>query len=224
MDLGSEETFFRPQWLDVEQPEEVFNVRGVAAGKNISKCSARLRTVGTTERSSFVLKTKNCQHTVYGGSALLAKGRTLDMEVIVSGSKKRHHLRSRPSQANLNHGAAGFGGHFTMASLPAPRRYSPVLKESPASNSPRYSPVAEYVSQVDRDMTVQPYESEADREARRKVEEEKRRREEEAKGANDKFRALEVSRSRADREGSLSAESGQSSVRERRWNNISVGI
>lgn len=42
-------------------------------------------------------------------------------------------------------------------------------------------------------MTVKPYESEADREARRKAEEEKRRREEEAKGSNDKFRALDVS-------------------------------
>ncbi|CAN0544882.1 unnamed protein product, partial [Ectocarpus sp. 8 AP-2014] len=27
VDLGSDETFFRPKWLDVEQPEEVFNVR-----------------------------------------------------------------------------------------------------------------------------------------------------------------------------------------------------
>lgn len=44
-------------------------------------------------------------------------------------------------------------------------------------------------------MTVKPYESEADREARRKAEEEKRRREEEAKGSNHKFRALDVSRS-----------------------------
>lgn len=43
-------------------------------------------------------------------------------------------------------------------------------------------------------MTVKPYESEADREARRKAEEEKQRREEEAKGSNDKFRALDVSR------------------------------
>lgn len=42
-------------------------------------------------------------------------------------------------------------------------------------------------------MTVKPYESEADREARRKAEEEKRRREEEAKGSNNKFRALDVS-------------------------------
>ena len=25
-DLGSDETFFRPKWLDAEQPEEVFNV------------------------------------------------------------------------------------------------------------------------------------------------------------------------------------------------------
>ncbi|CAN0541023.1 unnamed protein product, partial [Ectocarpus sp. 12 AP-2014] len=24
VDLGSDETFFRPKWLDVEQPEEVF--------------------------------------------------------------------------------------------------------------------------------------------------------------------------------------------------------
>lgn len=47
---------------------------------------------------------------------------------------------------------------------------------------------------VESDMTVKPYESEADREARRKAEEEKRRREEEAKGSNDKFRALDVSR------------------------------
>lgn len=28
LDLGSDETFFRPKWLDVEQPEEVFNVSG----------------------------------------------------------------------------------------------------------------------------------------------------------------------------------------------------
>lgn len=28
VDLGSDETFFRPKWLDVEQPEEVFNVSG----------------------------------------------------------------------------------------------------------------------------------------------------------------------------------------------------
>ena len=41
-------------------------------------------------------------------------------------------------------------------------------------------------------MTVQPYEREADKEAKRKAEEEKRRREEEANGANDKIRALEV--------------------------------
>lgn len=41
-------------------------------------------------------------------------------------------------------------------------------------------------------MTVLPYESEVDREARKKAEEERRRREEEAKGANDSFRALEV--------------------------------
>lgn len=27
VELGSEEAFFRPKWLDVEQPEEVFNVR-----------------------------------------------------------------------------------------------------------------------------------------------------------------------------------------------------
>lgn len=27
VDLGSDETFFRPKWLDAEQPEEVFNVR-----------------------------------------------------------------------------------------------------------------------------------------------------------------------------------------------------
>lgn len=47
-------------------------------------------------------------------------------------------------------------------------------------------------------MTVQPYESEADREARRKAEEEKRKREEEAKGSNDKFRALDVSRARVE--------------------------
>lgn len=47
--------------------------------------------------------------------------------------------------------------------------------------------------QVESDMTVMPYESEAEREARRKTEEERRRREEEAKGANDKFRALDVS-------------------------------
>lgn len=46
--------------------------------------------------------------------------------------------------------------------------------------------------QVEKEMTVKPYEREADREARRKAEEEKRRREEEAKGANDKIRALEV--------------------------------
>lgn len=26
VDLGSDETFFRPKWLDAEQPEEVFNV------------------------------------------------------------------------------------------------------------------------------------------------------------------------------------------------------
>lgn len=54
-----------------------------------------------------------------------------------------------------------------------------------------------YVShnaKVESDMTVKPYESEADREARRKAEEEKRTREEEAKGSNDKFRALDVSR------------------------------
>ncbi|CAN0362423.1 unnamed protein product [Pylaiella littoralis] len=49
----------------------------------------------------------------------------------------------------------------------------------------------EEVFNVESDMTVQPYESEADREARRKAEEEKRRREEEAKGSNDKFRALD---------------------------------
>lgn len=48
-------------------------------------------------------------------------------------------------------------------------------------------------SQVETDMTVKPYESEADREARRKAEDEKRQREEEAKGSNDKFRALDVS-------------------------------
>lgn len=47
--------------------------------------------------------------------------------------------------------------------------------------------------QVESDMTVKPYESEADRASRRKAEEEKRRREEEAKGSNDKFRALDVS-------------------------------
>lgn len=46
--------------------------------------------------------------------------------------------------------------------------------------------------QVEKEMTLKPYESEADRQVRRKVEEEKRRREEEAKGENDKFRALEV--------------------------------
>lgn len=46
--------------------------------------------------------------------------------------------------------------------------------------------------QVDNDMTLTPYESEADVELRRKGEEEKRMREEEAKGANDKLRALEV--------------------------------
>ncbi|CAM9864882.1 unnamed protein product, partial [Laminaria digitata] len=40
----------------------------------------------------------------------------------------------------------------------------------------------EEVFNVEREMTVQPYESEADREAKRKAEEEKRRREEEAKG------------------------------------------
>ncbi|CAM9147521.1 unnamed protein product, partial [Ectocarpus sp. 13 AM-2016] len=49
----------------------------------------------------------------------------------------------------------------------------------------------EEVFNVESDMTVKPYESEADREARRKAEEEKRRREEEAKGSNDKFRALD---------------------------------
>lgn len=27
VELGSDETFFKPKWLDVEQPEEVFNVR-----------------------------------------------------------------------------------------------------------------------------------------------------------------------------------------------------
>ena len=26
-DLGSDESFFKPRWLDAEQPEEVFNVR-----------------------------------------------------------------------------------------------------------------------------------------------------------------------------------------------------
>lgn len=52
-------------------------------------------------------------------------------------------------------------------------------------------------------MTVQPYESEADREARRKAEEEKRRREEEAKGSNDKFRALDVSRDKAESGGQM---------------------
>ncbi|CAB1115795.1 unnamed protein product [Ectocarpus sp. CCAP 1310/34] len=49
----------------------------------------------------------------------------------------------------------------------------------------------EEVFNVESDMTVKPYESEADRDARRKAEEEKRRREEEAKGSNDKFRALD---------------------------------
>ncbi|CBJ28164.1 conserved unknown protein [Ectocarpus siliculosus] len=49
----------------------------------------------------------------------------------------------------------------------------------------------EEVFNVESDMTVKPYESEADKEARRKAEEEKRRREEEAKGSNDKFRALD---------------------------------
>lgn len=27
VDMGSDETFFKPKWLDAEQPEEVFNVR-----------------------------------------------------------------------------------------------------------------------------------------------------------------------------------------------------
>lgn len=58
-----------------------------------------------------------------------------------------------------------------------------------------------YGPQVESDMTVKPYESEGDREARRKAEEEKRRREEEAKGSNDKFRALDVSRCQARDEG-----------------------
>lgn len=31
VDLGSDETFFRPKWLDAEQPEEVFNVRLLVA-------------------------------------------------------------------------------------------------------------------------------------------------------------------------------------------------
>ena len=26
-EMGSDETFFKPSWLDAEQPEEVFNVR-----------------------------------------------------------------------------------------------------------------------------------------------------------------------------------------------------
>lgn len=41
-------------------------------------------------------------------------------------------------------------------------------------------------------MTVKPYESEADLALRAKADEERRKREEEAKGANDKYRALEV--------------------------------
>lgn len=47
-------------------------------------------------------------------------------------------------------------------------------------------------SQVEGEMTVGPYESDATKETRRRMEEEKRRREEEAKGADDKLRALEV--------------------------------
>lgn len=46
--------------------------------------------------------------------------------------------------------------------------------------------------QVDNEMTVKPYESEADHALRAKADEERRKREEEAKGANDKYRALEV--------------------------------
>lgn len=41
-------------------------------------------------------------------------------------------------------------------------------------------------------MTLKPYESEAELQLRAKAEEEKRRREAEAKGANNKYRALEV--------------------------------
>ncbi|CAM9456895.1 unnamed protein product [Scytosiphon promiscuus] len=47
------------------------------------------------------------------------------------------------------------------------------------------------VFNVETDMTVKPYESEADRDARRKAEDEKRQREEEARGSNEKIRALD---------------------------------
>lgn len=63
--------------------------------------------------------------------------------------------------------------------------------------------IAACAPQVEGDMTVQPYESEAAREARTKAEEEKRRREEEAKGANDKFRALDVSEPAVTRAGAV---------------------
>lgn len=43
-------------------------------------------------------------------------------------------------------------------------------------------------------MTFKPYESESELQFRAKAEEEKRRREAEAKGANGKYRALEVLR------------------------------
>lgn len=33
-DLGSEEAFFRPKWLDGEQPDEVFNVSVVWSERN----------------------------------------------------------------------------------------------------------------------------------------------------------------------------------------------
>lgn len=48
------------------------------------------------------------------------------------------------------------------------------------------------LAQVDNEISVGPYESEADKRAIKRAEEEKRRREEQARETNDKFRALEV--------------------------------
>lgn len=42
VDLGSDETFFRPKWLDVEQPEEVFNVSEEGLHRRETKGDSRL--------------------------------------------------------------------------------------------------------------------------------------------------------------------------------------
>lgn len=183
LDLGSDETFFRPEWLDVEQPEEVFNVRASPTRQH------NMHALDTAASVPVDDLLRNCFGVPYGNDR---------QSMVVKSYKRPPSLVWSLTYNNQSIEPGALGDQNRTAAVMAYIFYSspPLLSAKRSGSLPPTAVVTSWANvlyiQVERDMTVQPYESEADREARRKAEEEKRRREEEAKGANDRFRALEV--------------------------------